>query len=246
MVNKHRSWWNSQGFSLFGVLDSTSLDDSIRRTMEALGVMLQRFNRIVVVGHVGSELWDLLQSHERSSHILASTFDQYSRQKVQEYCTHVLGNASFRLLYPTDFPVPLQQWGALLGWSHPSPMGLGIHQEYGLWFAYRAAFLVDAPLPLSQAGSQQSPCERCQEKPCLSVCPPQALKAVSSPDIQACSSFRLKPSSPCASTCLARYACPVGRDYRYSPGQMSYHAQKSLAMLQRWSLANDGSSNAKE
>ncbi len=210
------------------------MNDSFHHTMESLVVRHRRYSRLVVVGHVGATLWGLLQGKDLLHTSPNTAFDDYSRLKVREFCSDVLGGANYRLLYPSDFSVPLQHWGSLLGWSHPSPLGLGIHPKYGLWFAYRAAFLVDAPLPVTPTVMTSSPCETCTNKPCVAACPPQALTAASIPNVQACSAFRLEDSSPCASTCLARYACPVGRDYRYPRTQMKFHAQKSLEMLRRW------------
>ena len=49
-------------------------------------------------------------------------------------------------------------------------------------------------------------------------------------DWQACVDYRVAENT-CRDTCLARQACPVGPDHRYSREQMGYHYRISLRTI---------------
>ena len=148
--------------------------------------------------------------------------DSFSEQLTRAFWARFLPRAECRLIYPGADSVPLQRIGELLGWGQVSPLGIGISQEYGLWFAYRTAFLTSAKLPLSPVRRQQSPCESCVDKPCIRHCPASAVEFRSAFDISACFKFRLGTDSPCVDKCAARLACPVGTEHRYPSSMMRY------------------------
>lgn len=149
---------------------------------------------------------------------------------------------------------PLQKLGQLAGWHQPSPLGTGIQPRWGLWYAYRA--LVWLPLlpalsdndaldsiPVTKAGQvsgrestklDASICATCESKACVSACPGQALGYGSTPDMSACTEYRMQDGSSCADRCLAREACPVNTDQHYPREQISYHYRKALVSLQEY------------
>jgi len=113
-----------------------------------------------------------------------------------------------------------------------------INHRYGLWFAYRAVVALQCDVAFSPAGKKldatiESPCVSCSGKPCLSACPAAALSTHSSPDLGACVDHRLSEQSDCASTCLARLACPLTQ-WRYADEQIVYFYQRSLASTRLW------------
>lgn len=143
--------------------------------------------------------------------------------------------AEFETLYPlADGFVPLQALGRVAGWTNPSPVGLDITDEFGLWFAYRAVVATNAELPVSSAATRQSPCVSCQGKPCIDACPAGAVGA-SGLDGEKCMTFRLAVGSACADRCLARLACPVAPEHRYTLEQVQYHYGLSLETIRSWS-----------
>ena len=225
-------WLATQGFNLQAVMRADQWPQRLRQSMEACQVSLESTRRFVMLGAGGRLLWqqsggDLTDSDD--------PLDTFSVNAVGRVVTEYWGGGEVEILYPGSLPVPLQQLGVFAGWSHVSPLGIGINTGFGTWFAYRALFALDSPLqetvPLA---SQGAPCDRCVEKPCRSACPAGAVRLETSFDLDRCVSHRLKSASSCADRCHARLACPVGQDWRYDEDQLVYHGQRSLASLRAW------------
>jgi hypothetical protein len=213
-----------QGLNLVAVLDCSALPESITAP-------LAHAQRLVLIGSGGRRLWQALSAYGLHT---ADPIDHFSRLHIERFVREYLGAPPYRLLYPGDYPIPLQQLGTLAGWQQPSPLGIGIHPEYGLWFAYRAAFLTTLELPLRSAPPAPSPCATCSAKPCVSACPASAVSAAAAFDLAACIEFCLSAQSPCQSQCLARLACPVAAEQRYSAEQLRYHYGRSLHTLRAY------------
>lgn len=218
-----------RGLNLIAVLDCSDLPADIAEPMLAGGVALADYPRLLLLGSGGKRFWRALPDYAWKD---TDPVDHYSAATLQAFIADYLGSAPSLALYPGDMPVPLQRLGALAGWQQPSPLGVGIHPHYGLWFAYRAAALLDSDLPLRSAERLPAPCESCSTKPCISACPARAVGV--SFALDACMEFRLSEDSICAEQCLSRLACPVGRQHRYSQPQLRYHYARSLASLQRY------------
>lgn len=219
-----------QGMALTHVFDTAALPRAVAEAVGRCVPEAGRFSRLVLMAHGGGRFWQALRASRTGG---PDPVDTFSTAVAETLLRRYLGDPPARLLYPSALPLPLQQLGSLAGWSHPSPLGLGIHARFGTWFAYRAAILVAAPLPVSATRRQPSPCERCAEKPCIAACPGRALVAGGAFRLAACTRQRLAPASPCAASCAARLACPVGAEHRYSPEQIAYHACRSLASLEQ-------------
>jgi len=129
-------------------------------------------------------------------------------------------------LYPFGGPphLPFQRWAQRAEPVAPSPLGLLIHPEYGLWHAYRAALAFAERLELPARGEAVSPCTRCGERPCLSACPVGAFSGAGF-DAQACAAHLDSPEgSDCLEQgCRARRACPVAPARAHRPGQAAFH-----------------------
>lgn len=132
-----------------------------------------------------------------------------------------------RPLYPFgDTAVPFQRWAARAERLQPSPLGLLMHPDYGLWHAYRAALVFAAALPLPEAAARPHPCASCAGRPCLSACPVGAFSE-GGYDVAACAAWLASGTgADClAQGCRARDACPVGRAWRYPDAQVRFHMQ---------------------
>lgn len=149
---------------------------------------------------------------------------------LDRWCARELGAIARRLdaalFLPQDGPpfLPFQRWARRAEAVHPSPLGLLIHPEYGLWHGYRGAFAFAEALALPAQHIRPSPCESCVAKPCLSACPVAAFGAQGY-NVKACVSHAAAPEGwDCLDRgCRARHACPVGRTYAYAPDQARHH-----------------------
>ena len=56
----------------------------------------------------------------------------------------------------------------------PSPLGILMHPEYGLWHAYRGALLFDVEISIQVPHEPIHLCDLCIGKPCLKSCPVDA------------------------------------------------------------------------
>jgi epoxyqueuosine reductase len=216
------------GLNLVAILDCDALPDRAAEMMRSSGIALDSYRRLVLIGHGGRRMWDALQARGMEK---ADPVDHYSISLTRCFIRDCLGDSRVLWLYPdTNYLVPLQQLGEAAGWCTPSPLGIGISPVYGLWLAYRAAFLVDAELPVTTSAPEPSPCIDCEERPCVQACPAAAVQS-NEMDIEACISHRLRRRSSCADRCVARMACPYAPEHRYLLPQIQYHYACSLATL---------------
>ena len=118
---------------------------------------------------------------------------------------------------------------------HTSPINLLIHPDYGLWHVYRGALLFTETLALPPVEDRPSPCESCAKKPCLRACPADAFQPDRF-DAVACVTHVESPAGGnCAERgCLARRACPVGRDWAYPREAGAYHMGAVTRTVRRW------------
>ncbi|TVO78763.1 hypothetical protein [Sedimenticola selenatireducens] len=220
----------AKGLNLFAILEYSSLPTSAQSCLADFDFPLNASTRIVLIGHGGKTLWEMLQIDATTP----DPIDQYSRVAAIAFAKETLGKNGYHLIYPGDKPIALQQLGTVAGWHAPSPLGLGINPHWGLWYAYRAALLTNATLPVMIEPSPQRPCDRCLEKPCLSNCPAGALSKVHQIDMDQCATYRLSDNSSCSDRCLARMSCAVSNEHRYTLEQIQYHYRLSLETLRHY------------
>lgn len=131
-----------------------------------------------------------------------------------------------RALYPFAAKphLPFQRWAMRADRVFPSPLGLLIHSEYGLWHAYRAALAFAEKLALPPRAEARSPCESCAAKACLSACPVDAFSSRGF-DARSCAAFLdAADGADCTDRgCRARRACPVGQGRAHEPAQAQFH-----------------------
>lgn len=233
-----RAFLAEQGLNLLAVFDTATLPKNVGQPLADHGVSVTDFSRLVLIGHGGRQMWQALHRFGAQT---ADPVDHFSWEQTAVFIDTYLNGPRHLQLYPfTDYPIPLGSLGELAGWSRPSPIGSGINPTYGLWFAYRAAFLVDLPLPLIQETYSERPCDSCVTKPCVSSCPASAVHASTPLNFNACVTHRLAPQSSCSQQCLARLACPVSPESRYTMDQINYHYSLSLPSLTAYTDATDG------
>lgn len=217
---------NAAGLNRQHLFDLAALPEAVRATLgDTAG-----FSQLLLVGHGGRRLWECVQASGTGG---SDPIDDYTRQTLAEWFTSELPGSDYRILYPGEEPVGLQALGNLAGWHHPAPFRVGIDGEWGSWFAYRAAVLCTTPFSPFFRVDRGWPCATCNERPCVSACPAQALAGTDF-DLNACLNWRMAPASTCADTCRARLACPVGTEHRYDAAQIRHSYGRSLDMLRHY------------
>jgi len=200
---------------------------------------------INLIANGGSSFWTQLQISEFKDN--PNPVDEYSYSLAEQLVATLNTAEPYSILYPSTQPVPLMQLGKLVGWSSPSPLGLGLHPSYGPWFAYRALIMSAQPLqteltPIVDTETHSamvgSECVNCAA-PCVTACPANAVSQSSTFNIENCAGYRLQTNSGCADTCHARYACPVGQQHQYSDAQTAHHMGRSLVSLANWFHASE-------
>lgn len=179
---------------------------------------------VALVGNAGPALWSHFRVERRDEE---NPLDAWTKRIVNRVAADLGATAA----YPSDGPPyhPFQQWAMRSEPVYPSPIGLLIHPQYGLWHAYRAAILFPEKLELTPPEARPNPCDTCIDKPCLSTCPVNAFSAAGY-DVPACAAHLSRPEGKDCMTlgCRARRACPVGRDYHYPDGQAEFHMRAFL------------------
>ena len=218
---------DAQGLNLQAVFNVAELPADVRQRLPDEG--RAGWRQLLLIGHRGRLLWQQVQ---REQLVGTDPIDRFTRTQVDAWLQRHQPGVRHVWVYPGANAIDLQGLGQLAGWHHPSPFMVGIHPDWGSWFAYRAVVLADTDLPVTPPLKSASPCAHCASRVCVAACPADALRAGF--DLVACVAYRLTPDSSCRERCLARNACPVGEDQRYSDAQTAYHYRQSLAALKAW------------
>ncbi len=177
---------------------------------------------LVLLGPIGGSLWPHFAASPEMADGRADPLDRWSRRIVDGLATRFDALA----LYPFGGPPhhPFQRWALRADTVAPSPLGMLIHPDYGLWHGYRGALAFAEAIDGPAAARRDSPCLTCAAKPCLSACPVGAFTGDRF-DVVACRAHLERPEgATCRDDgCLARNACPVGREHAYPAAQIRFH-----------------------
>jgi ferredoxin len=200
-----------QGFLARGGFHPTAPDDA---PDDAPG------QTILIVGNAGPAMWRAFSKAREEGG--PTTLDVWT----QRILGPVAATFGARAIYPFDGPpyAPFMRWAMKAEPVHPSPINMTIHPEYGLWHAYRGAFVINERLALPALQTNRSPCLDCADRPCLSACPVDAFSTATY-EVDACAVHVRDPAgADCQSQgCRARRACPIGQDFLYAPDQAAFH-----------------------
>lgn len=176
---------------------------------------------LVLAGHAGPRMWRAFDAARAGGNM---SLDEWSARILHELAARL----GARAVFPFERPyLPFQRWAMRAEACHPSPLGLLIHPDYGLWHGYRGALLFAAAVELPPPDCRASPCASCADRPCLKACPAGAFDGRAY-DVPACAAHLAGEPACMDIGCLARHACPVGRDYRYAPAQARFHMRAFL------------------
>jgi epoxyqueuosine reductase len=221
----------ANGLNLQAVFNLAQLPADVIASLALSDDERARYTQLLLVGHGGRRMWEAVQA--RGMHG-GDPIDAFAREQVEQLFEPdgALAGHSFRIVFPGSLAVGLQRLGELAGWHHAAPFRLGVNRTWGSWFAYRAVAVADTALPLTRRMEDASPCDDCKARPCTTACPVAAVGE--NYDLNACLDHRKQPGSSCAERCLARNACPVGAENRYTEAQTSYHYLRSLADIRKY------------
>lgn len=186
---------------------------------------------LFLVGSVGDEFFQYFRASPEYA-TAENPLDQWSKRIIDNICDK-LDNAE--AIYPFDLPSPpFQSWAMASDEVSQSPMGILIHNSYGLWHAYRGAIKISNLQAESPPQNPFSPCDSCDDKPCLSACPVGAFESHKY-DTKACfSHLDSGESQSCfGSACLARRACPVATEKAYAPEVSQFFMTSFYRTLQK-------------
>jgi hypothetical protein len=174
---------------------------------------------VVLIGNAGPEMWRHFSAQWHGGG--SDPLDSWSRATIGDAAAQAGGEAVF----PFDGPpwLPFQRWAQRAEGLRPSPLGVLIHPEYGLWHAYRGAVLFAAGFDVPRPVAREHPCDDCRARPCIAACPAGALDE--GYDVPACAAHVAgADGGPCRTAgCLARRACPVGAEWAYDRDQAAFH-----------------------
>jgi hypothetical protein len=176
---------------------------------------------LMLLGFTGGRQWPVFQAAPEARDGAPHPLDRWSRRVIDELAREYGARAH----YPGDRPaLPFQRLARRAEPTHPSPLGILIHPEFGLWHAYRGALHLPARVAFPQTPGAAPPCTRCGDQPCRSGCPVNAFRDATL-DVGACLAHLDSPAgADCREHgCRARRACPAGTAYRYGPEQMRFH-----------------------
>ncbi|MFA6238564.1 MAG: hypothetical protein WC635_14615 [Bacteriovorax sp.] len=215
------------GLNLFQSIEVSKLPKEILEIFYKQNIPFESNDTLYLFASGGRDLWNrLTHPLNESEHPI----DHFSISQIKKM------DPKARILFPhEEWNVPLQRLGRLLNISRPSPLGMDISNEYGLWFAFRGVFLSKQKFKTEKYKLFKSPCESCADKPCISACPGSALNPAGDFKIAKCADYRLSRDSKCAQTCLSRMICPYKAEHQYSEEQIHYHMTR-IALLKH--LAN--------
>ena len=206
--------------------------EALARRLDAFGLIvfggfhpgpgdgLDGVGTLVLIGNAGSAIWPHLAAFEDGR---PDPLDRWTRQTLEPLAEEV----GARALFPFDKPpLPFLTWAMSATPARPSPLGMLIHPDYGLWHAYRVAFAFADRLDLPEPDNRPTPCPNCAEKPCLSACPVGAFSG-DGYDVPACTAHLSSGGEPACLErgCAARRACPAGADHRYESAHQRFHME---------------------
>jgi hypothetical protein len=183
---------------------------------------------LVLLGNIGGSVWPAFSTSAEHADGAPHSLDRWTKRIIDG----IAAAAGAEPLYPFGGPPwhPFQRWAQKAEPVLPSPIGVLIHPDLGLWHAYRGALAFGEQLALPVFTARPRPCDSCADQPCLNTCPVNAFTARGY-EVAACRRHVASAEgTECRmGGCLARRACPVGRSQAYSSEQMAFHMAAFLA-----------------
>ena len=176
---------------------------------------------LILIGPLEPDFWDHVTAQPEWLDGQPNPLDRWSRRVIGRLACSLGGKA----LFPFGGPPwhPFIAWAKASGRAFTSPVELLVHDYAGMMVSYRGALALKERLELPPTGP--SPCLSCEDKPCLSACPVNALTD-GHYDVPACRSYLDQGAECLHKGCLARRACPISQGYGRLEVQSAYHMRQ--------------------
>lgn len=188
------------------------------------------YRQLILIGHAGRTLWDAVRNAGIAS---ADPIDDFTIRTVRQWFAQCQPGCAYEIVYPGPRLIGLQRLGQLAGWHHPSPFMIGIDPKWGTWYAYRAVVLAETRFAPTIPVASDHPCDACAARVCAASCPGGAIDEGRF-ELGKCLAYRRREDSACKATCLARIACPVGAEHRYTDEQLQHTYSISMRAIERF------------
>lgn len=218
----------SLGLNLFSCVKVDLLPKDILTLFDLQKISYDKNDTLCVLAHGGKTLWkNLPHPLIEENHPI----DRFSIEQMKLFAKNYLED-DIQILFPhSEYTIPLQRLGRFMNLSRSSLLGLDINKEYGVWFAFRGAFLTSVKIPEQKMKDFSSPCESCPDQPCINACPATAVLKNAQFNISQCATYRLSDNSKCKNSCLSRLSCPYKSEHQYESEQIHYHMSRTQHLL---------------
>ncbi|WP_370268760.1 ferredoxin [Nioella sp.] len=174
---------------------------------------------IVLLGPDEPRFWQVFTASPEYGDGGEDPLDRWSKRVIGALASDLGAPA----IFPSDGPPypPFLQWAVDSGRCWPSPVGLLVHDQAGLFLSFRGALALPDRLDLPAPPTR--PCDTCAA-PCTTACPVSALAERQAYDVSRCQAHVASPEgAACRQGCLVRRACPVAKDFRRRLEQSTFH-----------------------
>ena len=178
---------------------------------------------LLLLGYGGPEMWRVFSASPEARDGARHPMDRWSKRVIEAIAREFDAEA----LFPFGGPPyqPFIRWTYAGEPVHQSRLGMSIHETYGLWSGWRGALALGRRMRTPPVIRGDHPCEPCHA-PCRAACPVGAFSDQGY-DAAACRAhLNSGEGAACrGGGCLARRACPVGRDFAHSAEQAAFHLE---------------------
>lgn len=181
----------------------------------------------VLIGNAGPTMWSAFLASDAKSRFASNPMDNWTRQVLNP----VADRFGLTALYPFEGPPyhPFQRWAKCAEPVSVSPLRILMHPTFGLWHAYRAAFMLTEYPRIRSHDEAASHCLTCEAKPCLSTCPVGAVTQTNINHDKCAQHVESAAGRECRHNgCLARNVCPIANEYSYAQPQKAFHMEAFL------------------
>lgn len=135
---------------------------------------------------------------------------------IDRWSTRIITTLAAELSARPQFPFggppysPFLHWAKQSGRAFSSPLGMLVHDTFGMMISYRGALAFDTVIDLPKH-AETSPCDTCADKPCLTACPVNAITPAKGYDVASCHAYLDTSDGATCMTqaCRIRMSCPV-------------------------------------